>query len=116
MAFGTFKTFGQMKDEDKYLRFFTKRNIIWSFIGIVIDCGILQIAKATGTVTFGIVLSAVVFVFFAGISFVKMPVSRYMSGGGLFLTTILMKLLMRRFGSNRALYTKYHREEGSLWG
>lgn len=116
MAFGTYKTFGQIKDEDKYLRFFTKRNIIWTAIGLSISVGVMFLSKAMNASKVGAVVSFIIVVSFAAISFVRIPTDKYLSGGGLFLTTLLQRYFMRRIGKNKVLYCKYHRKDGkSIW-
>ena len=108
MAFGTFKTFGQIKDEDKYFRFFTKRNIAWTFVGGLLGFGIYSVINAIGFPMVAAVTGIVICVFFGAMSFVQVPVERYLSGGGLFLTTVVFRWLQRRVGSSKVIYNKYY--------
>jgi len=119
MAFGTFKTFGQIKDEDKYFRFFTKRNIAWTFVGGLIGFGAFSLLNAIGFSMAGAVTGITICVFFAGMSFVQVPVERYLSGGGLFLTTVVFRWLQRKVGSGKVIYNKFYdtddEKEGRSW-
>lgn len=85
-------------DEEKFFRFFSKRNLIAIIIACIPGLALLSVFTAIGLKSVGVILLCL---FIAGayiLTTVTLPAeTRPYSGGGLLLLTIIVRRLFRKF-------------------
>lgn len=85
-----------LSDEDKWFKFFTKVQLLGIAIFCVIGFFIYKALAFMGAGIVGIVIALIIVAIGAVLVLVRMPNSRYLMGGGLFLWEIILLKLNRR--------------------
>lgn len=93
-----------MSDEDKWLKFFTKTQLLG--IGIAAGIGFLCFKGLSllGLTMLGIIVMILLIGVGAVIVMFKMPATRYLQGGGLFLWEIIMINIYRK--ATKCIYVR----------
>lgn len=108
---GSYQIPKEFKDEDKWFRYFTKKQLIFvggaGFASVVIT----SFFKGLGMIKVGISISEVILLLTIAIAFIKIPTDKYMIGGGYHIMQILLRLVIKRLPKNRVLYVKNYGEE-----
>lgn len=97
----------ELKDEDKWLKFFTIKQLIYYAIAIVIGILATLILKNIHLEAVGFVM-IIVNIAIAFLLQMKIPESgdKYIIGAGMPLQTILFRLLKKLLPKNRVIYVK----------
>lgn len=110
MQYGTYSTLREFKDEDRYFGL-TKRQLAWAMPGVGL-CGLIgTFFGKLGLIEAAIFIDLLVIGFCALMMLGKLPSTKYLTGGGLFVQDILIRVIARKMGKNRVIYTK-NRTEG----
>lgn len=106
MALGKARIPDEFKDEDKWLRFFSKRQVIVTVAFLVVGIILSIIFFQIGIPFIG--LSIIVLFTFVGFAIVtfKVPDSKYLFCGGSYLYVLLARIIRKRLPWNRKLYVK----------
>lgn len=105
MPIGKYKIPRELQDEDKWFKFFTKRQLAILIVALFIDFWVVALFYKLHIVVVGVVLAILIFVFALAIIYFKMPRSRHTHGGGLGLDTIAMRILKRKRSKNKIVFT-----------
>lgn len=109
MNLGTYHVPDQMKDEDKWLYFFTKPQIAAILIALMLGISNIVFFSKAGLVFLGILFALVIVVGTGFAVMFRMPPEQYLMGGGEFLGIILLRILRKQLPWNRKIYVKnYH--------
>lgn len=112
----THPVMSELKDEDKWLKYFTMKQLLYYFVAIALGIGVTVLlhrffhAEAVGFVVI------IVNVALAVILQLKIPESgdKYIIGGGIPLQTILIRVIKKNLPKNRVIYVKNY--DASLKG
>lgn len=110
MAKLTYNVPSEFSDEDKWLKYFSKRDL-----GILIATGFLTVIlyKITGYLfrnpLIGAIIGLLIMAVCVGISMIKLPDTLYLSGGGQSILIVLLKRLIRK--KNKIIYVRGYDEE-----
>lgn len=110
---GVFRVPGEFKSEDKWFRYFNRKQAVVLVICGVIDYRVVISAK-------GLLIPALILMIFftlasLGIVMIRLPVdAMFLSGGGLTIDELLLRILHRK--RHQEIYTKNYDEryEGEL--
>jgi len=105
MPIGKYKVPRELQDEDKWLKFFTKRQLAILIVALLIDLGLITIFQKLHIVVVGVVLALIILISAAAVVYLKMPRSRHTHGGGLGLDTIVLRILKRKRSKNKVVFT-----------
>lgn len=94
------------EDEDKWFKFFTKVQLLIFGAGVLICIGLCTLFSAIGVTMIGVILSVVVMMGAVVLAFVKIPVDRYLLGGGNTIRQTLARIIRKRLSKNRVIYVK----------
>ncbi len=105
----------ELKDEDKWFRYFTKRQLAYVGAGILIDALMLSALSKIGLFEVGLALAELVLIVAFIIAFGKIPEDRYLMGGGYNASTIILRLISKKLPKNKVIYVNnydnYDRED-----
>ena len=108
---GRYRIPKEFKDEDKWFRFFTKRQLIYAIVALAFDAIALMLSYSFNVLLVGIILSEIVSIVMMAFAFITIPTEQYMYGGGYLLSTIVLRVIIRRRKKNRILYVKNYDNE-----
>jgi hypothetical protein len=109
MAKLTYSIPSEFSDEDRWFKFFTKKDV-----GVLVVTGALTIFlyKTTGTLFgkpfIGLLVGGIIMAISLFLSMAKLPDTMYMAGGGQTIASILLKKLLRK--KNKMVYVKGYNE------
>lgn len=107
---GVFRIPREIRDEDKWFRYFTKKQAVILVLSLLLDYKIIAAAAAKGLTLLAIIVSVIFTLTVAGVVMVRLPVDvMFLTGGGITLDEWLLRLFFRLRG--RAIYTKLRKEE-----
>lgn len=111
MANGVYEVPRELKDEDKWFRFFTKKQLF--IVGIAVGiCGFLfAILTGLGLFVLALIISVVILVLAIFYAFFIMPDNKYLYGGGYEISTLIMRLINKKVISRKVIYVKFDSEE-----
>lgn len=102
---GVFSIPGEFKSEDKWFRYFNRKQAVVLVICGILDYRVIMSANVNGLLIPAIILMLVLTMTAMGIVMVRLPVDAlFLSGGGVTIDQLLFRLLYRRI--HRELYTK----------
>lgn len=106
---GVFRVPREIRDEDKWFRYFTKKQAAIIMLSLLIDYKMITAATARG-LTLPAIIAAIIFTLIvAGAVMVQLPVDvMFLTGGGITLSEWLFRVFLRL--RRRAIYTKIRRE------
>lgn len=95
----------EFSDEDKYFKYFTKKNILALLLsGIVCYCIAKLSAALLGTMLPGLIVGLLMVLVIVGVTMLPIPETEYMKGAGLTLDVIIIRRIIRR--TSRVIYIK----------
>lgn len=94
------------EDEDKWFKFFTKVQLLIIGAGVLICIGLVMLFSMVGLTMIGVVMSVVVMMGAVVLAFVKVPMDRYLLGGGNTIRQTLGRVIRKRLSKNRVIYVK----------
>jgi hypothetical protein len=113
MALGSYKIPKEFKDEDKWFKFFTKRQLIYAAAIIFIDVNVVKFTHLFHLEVLGIIVAILVTLILGGMAFITMPADKYLIGGGMSLESLILRLFLKYQPSNKKIYVKnYEKEQG----
>ncbi len=105
MANGTYNIPRPLKDEDKWLKFFTKTQLLIVGIGIIIAALFGLILWPIGANHIAVVIAVIIIALSAVLAFFPMPPDKYLYGGGYPLYIIALRVVVKMF-SKKKIYIK----------
>lgn len=109
---GVFPIPGEFKSEDKWFRYFDRKQAL-----VLVICGIMDYRAVMAAAAKGMLVPALILMLFLtlaamGIVMIRLPVDAlFLSGGGLTIDTLIFRVLYRKL--HREIYTKnYGMESG----
>lgn len=95
--FGRYKTPNELKDEDIWFRWFTKKQCLYMAVSAILSVGIFVIMEKMRLTLIGAM--ATVVLLFAGFMIPRtdMPDDKYLMGGGLPLEEIAIRVIAKAF-------------------
>ncbi len=110
MPYGTYNTLREFVDEDRYFGL-TKRQLAWALPGVGLCFMFGTFFGKLGLVEVAIFLDLLIAIFCAVMMLGKLPSSKYLTGGGLFVQDVLLRIIARKLGKNRIIYTRNRMED-----
>lgn len=112
-AAGVFRVPREFKDEDRWFRYFNKKQAAVLVLAGLADYRIIMTASAKG-LTLPAIIMAILFTLIAGgMVMVRLPAdTMYLTGGGITLDQWIFRILLRK--CHRVIYTK-NAYERSAW-
>ena len=107
MSLGVYKVPDPLKDEDKWFKFFTKKQLLYIVSSIAVGALLFVFFKKIGLEIIGIVLGLMVIIVVALFAMISMPPERYLSGGGYSLEQLTMRLLHKRLKGHHIYVKNY---------
>ncbi len=114
MADGVYSIPRELKDEDKWLKFFTKTQLMIFGIGVLIVILFGLVLMPLGAYHLLTVLGVIILTIFGILAFVPMPPSRYLYGGGFPLYVIVLRILNKMISKKKLYLKNYDPEDGSV--
>jgi hypothetical protein len=109
-ATGVFRVPREFKDEDKWFRYFNKKQAVVLVLTLLADYRMLVAASEHGLVLPALVAAVLLTLLAAGIVMVQLPVDvMFLTGGGITLDQWLFRIILRK--SRRVIYTKHSCEK-----
>lgn len=103
---GRYKTPDELRDEDKWFKFFTLPQLA-AICGVVAADGcMVTLWGKVGLIGVGICLAVIITAFSLALIFLKMPKRRYLMGGGLPLYEIALRIVQKKKRRKRVIYVK----------
>jgi hypothetical protein len=102
---GVFPIPGEFKSEDKWFRYFDRKQAL-----VLVICGIMDYRAVMTAAAKGMLVPALILMLFLtlaamGIVMIRLPVDAlFLSGGGLTIDTLIFRVLYRKL--HREIYTK----------
>ena len=107
---GNYQIPKEFKDEDKWFRFFTKRQLLYVGAALGADTLILTVTYPLGIIGLGIFLSEIILILALIFAFVIIPTDKYMLGGGYNLSNIIIRVVIKQLPFNKKIYVKHYDE------
>lgn len=107
LPLGTYKIPNEFKDEDKYFRIFTKSQLKYLAIAVIIGIGLLVFFSKLGLMPVGLTLCIIVILGVAVCVMLPIPEDKYLIGGGEMLGTIVIRVLVKKLKINKVIYMKH---------
>ncbi len=108
---GVFRVSREFKDEDKWFRYFTKKQALVLILVLLADYKLIMAAAPHGMVIAAVIVSILITLVAGGMVMIELPVDvMFLTGGGITLDQWLFRVMLRK--CCRVLYTK-HTQEGS---
>lgn len=111
-ATGVFRVPREFKDEDKWFRYFNKKQALVLVLTLLADYRMLVAASRHGFVLPALVAAVLLTLAAAGVVMVQLPVDvMFLTGGGITLDQWLLRVMLRK--CRRVIYTRHscEREE-----
>lgn len=103
---GKYRVPRELKDEDKWFKFFTKKQLLIAAVVLFIDVWVIVFTNKLHMIVLGIVIALSIAIVTAIILVGKMPTKRYIHGGGLGFDVLLMRIIRRKcIKKNRCIFT-----------
>lgn len=106
MALGKYKIPRELQDQDLWLKFFTKKQLLICAVALAACIGICILFNSLGIVIIGVIISLFIIITTVAILFLKMPQRRHMHGGGYGLDVLAARVIKKKlFNRNKYIYT-----------
>lgn len=104
-GYGVYQIPREFKDEDKWFKYFTKKQALVVLFCGVVDYQMINLLAAKNLLIVGILLSCLLTIILVGGVMIVLPLDNFfLTGGGLTIMEWLLRYLYRR--KSRCLYTK----------
>lgn len=109
---GVFKIPREYKDEDKWFRYFNKKQAVILVLTLLADYRFLLMASNHGFLVPAIIAAILFTLIVAAVIMIELPIeAMFLTGGGITLEQCLVRIIIRR--RSRVIYVKnYEPEEG----
>lgn len=94
----------EFTDEDKYFKFFTKKDLAVIIITGAFTFLLFKIAGHFGRPLVGLIIGIIIMILSIGCSMIKKPSSEYLTGGGQVIMILILRRLIRR--KKKVIYIK----------
>lgn len=109
-ATSVFRVPREFKDEDKWFRYFNKKQALVLVLTLLADYRLLVKASEHGLVLPALIAVILLTLVVAGVVMVQLPVDvMFLTGGGITLDQWLFRVILRK--CRRVIYTKYSSEQ-----
>ena len=109
---GKYKVPRELQDEDKWFKFFTKKQLATAIVIIFIDWQIVTFFYNIHMVIVGITLALFFTIVCGAVVSLKMPNNRHLHGGGVGLDALAIRIMKRKLiKKNKIIYTSCLRNE-----
>lgn len=103
---GKYKVPGELKDEDKWFRFFTKNQLVAALVVLIVDWRLIVFTSKLHIVIIGFIIAILLTIVSALVILCKMPSNKHLYGGGFGLHILLLRVLNRKLRKkNKVVYT-----------
>lgn len=110
---GIFKTPSEIKNEDRWFRYFNRRQAVILAIMLIIDYRIILVSHVHGWLLPAIIIAICLTMLVMGIVMINLPVDRFfLTGGGLQLDEFIYRLIYRKV--HRTICTKNYNQDVDL--
>lgn len=108
---GVFRVPREFKDEDKWFRYFTKKQALVLILVLLADYRLIMAAAPRGMLIAAVTISVLITLAAGGMVMIELPVDvLFLTGGGITLDQWIFRVILRK--CRRVIYTK-HAQEGS---
>ena len=108
---GSYQIPKEFKDEDKWFKYFTKKQLIVVGSALGASTLIMSFFYGIGMFPVGLSISEVVLILSVTSSFIRIPNERYLIGGGYHIAVIVWRFIVKKFPKNKVLYVKNYEED-----
>lgn len=98
----------EFSDEDRWFKYFTKRDLIALAIGGVITVALYRFTLQFGKPIIGLIIGGIIIAISLSLSMNKIPDTFYLKGGGQPIVVYLLKILIRK--KKKVIYVKGYSE------
>lgn len=110
-AIGVFRVPREFKDEDKWFRYFTKKQALVLVLTALADYRLIMFAARYDMVIPAIIVSILLTLIMGGMVMIQLPVDvMFLTGGGITLDEWLFRVALRKY--RKVIYTKHTQEGG----
>lgn len=110
-AIGVFRVPREFKDEDKWFRYFTKKQALVLVLTALADYRLIMFATRYDMVIPAIIVSILLTLIMGGMVMIQLPVDvMFLTGGGITLDEWLFRVALRK--CRKVIYTKHTQEGG----
>lgn len=107
---GVFKVPSEFKSEDKWFKYFNRKQIVVLIAALVIDYRLITFAETKGLLMPAIVLAVFITMFVMGSVMINLPVdSFFLSGGGVTLDELTYRIIYRK--THKRIGTKNYNQD-----
>ena len=103
---GTYQIPKEFKDEDKWFKFFNRKQLFITFGGILLCIPPVWIFYKLGIMQIGLCIGEVILLGTLLLAFLPLPNDRFLIGGGFMLNQIVWRLIVKSRRRNKILYVK----------
>lgn len=108
---GVFRVPREFKDEDKWFRYFTKKQALVLILVLLADYRLIMAAAPYGMTIAAIIISILITLAAGGMVMIELPADvMFLTGGGITLDQWIFRVVLRK--CRQVIYTK-HTQEGS---
>lgn len=107
---GDYAVMAELKDEDKWLKYFTKKQLLYFGVASVLGIGEIILFYKLGLVIIGVEL-LIINIVIAFVIQLRMPSDKYLWGGGTLIEELLLRIIKKNLPGHKILYTKFIEEE-----
>lgn len=107
---GDYPCMTELKDEDRWLKFFTKKQLLYIGVAALLGIGEIVLFYKIGLTVVGVELLLINI----AVSFViqqKLPPDKYLWGGGTLIEELLFRVVKKNLPGRKILYTKFINDE-----
>lgn len=105
---GKYKTPRKFTDEDKWFRWFTKKQVLYIGISLSLAFAIFAVMQACKLTLIGAMIAVILVFAGFGIPRFDMPSDKYLLGGGMPLELIIKRILIKKFIQKKKIYITDH--------
>ena len=107
---GSYRIMKPLKDEDRWFKFFTKKQLMFVVVGLMLSFVTFTIFNGIGLRIVGIFLVEIIMTISMLLAFLKLPFEKYLIGGGRYAHEILFRLIAKNMPSNKVIFTKNYED------
>lgn len=110
-SLGKYKIPRPMQDEDKWFKYFTKHQLIYVGISLVIMARLVLWVKDSSAIIQipVLMLGCIVVILSVAFGVLTMPDDKYLWGGGTKVETLALRLVRKKLKGNKVLYVKNYK-------
>ena len=109
-ALGNYRIMKPLKDEDRWFKFFTKKQLAFAATGLVLSFVSYGFFDGIGLRVVGLFVAETIMCTLLILAFLKLPFQKYLIGGGRYAHEILWRLIVKSMPRNKVIYTKNYEQ------